>query len=49
MASLSNYNSPPSLSTKKFINSWRNLIEKRDFFTLAKGLIEIHYDPKYKN
>ena len=33
----------------EIINSWRNLIEKRDFFTLAKDLIKIHYDPKYKN
>ena len=31
------------------IIGWKNLIEKKDFFTLSKELIEIHYDPKYKN
>ena len=25
------------------------MIEKKDFFTLSKQLIEMHYDPKYKN
>ena len=33
----------------EIINNWKNLIEKKDFFTLSKELIEIHYDPKYKN
>ena len=31
------------------IIGWKNLIEKKDFFTLSKQLIEMHYDPKYKN
>jgi len=36
-----------SLSGSKKVNEWLNLAKQKKFVTLAKELIETHYDPRY--